>query len=233
MRAAQTWAAALLLWAAAASVQAAPQRVSAQYQLLKDGQPVAVVDETFTRSGDRYRIESETKGVGIFALLVKGSVRLVSSGEVTKKGLRPLHFEHHRGADPARTIYADFDWPANSLDLRHDGATETVALQPGSQDRLSLMYQFMFLRRRPADLVFYMTNGKKLDQYRYRRVGVETLTTPAGPLRTLHYSRQHEPDEDGTEVWLAMDRHYFPVRVLIEEKDGGTLEQTLTRLDIE
>lgn len=233
MGAARIWAALLLLAAAAATAQAAPRRVEAEYRLLKDGQPVAAVQERFTRSGNRYRIESTSRAIGIFALLAKGSIRLVSSGEVTPRGLRPLHFEHYRGADPAKAIYADFDWRADRLTLRHDGSTQTVALEPGSQDRLSLMYQFMFLRRYPAELSFYMTNGKTLYRYRYRRVGTETVTTPAGVFETLHYSREHRPDENGTDVWLATKRHHFPVRVLIEEEGGGTMEQILTRLTIQ
>jgi hypothetical protein len=223
----------LLLYAMTALARTPPQRVSAGYNLLKNGQPVAVVSETFTRSGNRYHIVSETRGLGVFALLAKGSVRLISSGEVTRAGLKPLHFEYQRGSDPAKTLSADFNWQTNTLTLRHDGQSETVALKPGSQDRVSLMYQFMFMAHRPADLVFYMTNGKKLSRYHYRRDGEEKLDTPLGLIRTLHYTRQHRLGEDGTEVWLAVNRHHFPVQVLIEEKDGGTMEQVLTRLSIE
>lgn len=228
------WAGVLLLGAVATAAAAAPKSVSASYALLKNGQEVGVVNETYRQNGNQYQIVSETRGVGIYALFNnKGAIKLVSRGEVTKKGLRPLHFEHHRGSDPKKLIEADFDWAKNELTLRHGGETETVALKPDTQDRLSLMYQFMFLSlRKPGDLAFSMTNGRKLDDYRYRLKAREELNTPLGPLKTLRYEKVRSGDEDGTEFWLAPGRFNFPVRIVIEEH-GGRLEQNLKSLAFE
>jgi len=227
------YALALLLCLCATAAGAAPQRIHATYDMKKGGQQFAVVTETYTQTGKTYRIESDTKGIGIFALFDKGGIKLVSSGEVTRDGLRPLHFEHHRGSDPARLVVADFDWDNNVLTLKYDGRTETAKLEPGTQDRLSLMYQFMFMPHKTRDMVFHMTNGRSLERYQYNAAGEEQLDLPAGKFKTLHYSRQHQSDEDGTEVWLASAKDYFPVRVVIEEKKGGRLEQTLTQLSFE
>lgn len=227
------YALALLLCLCAPAVGAAPQRIHATYNMQKNGQQVAVVAETFTQTGKRYQIESDTKGIGIFALFDKGGIKLVSSGEVTRDGLRPLHFEHHRGSDPGKLVVADFDWDNNILTLKYDGRTETAKLEPGTQDRLSLMYQFMFMPHKTKDMAFHMTNGRGIERYQYTAVGEEKLDLPAGAFKTLHYSRQHKNDEDGTEVWLARDKEHFPVRVVIDEKKGGKLEQTLTQLSFE
>lgn len=227
------YALALFLCLCATAVGAAPQRIHATYDMKKGGQQFAVVTETYTQTGKTYRIESDTKGVGIFALFDKGGIKLISTGEVTKDGLRPLHFEHHRGSDPAKLVVADFDWDNNVLTLKYDGRTETAKLEPGTQDRLSLMYQFMFMPHKAKELVFHMTNGRSLEHYQYNAAGEEQLDLPAGTFKTLHYSRQHKSDEDGTEVWLASTKNHFPVRVVIEEKKGGRLEQTLTQLSFE
>jgi len=224
---------AFLLCLCTTVVGAAPQHIQATYDMRKSGQQFAVVSETFTQTGKRYRIESDTKGIGIFALFDKGGIKLVSSGEVTKDGLRPLHFEHHRGSDPAKLVVADFDWDNNVLTLKYDGHTETAKLEPGTQDRLSLMYQFMFMPHKTKDMTFHMTNGRGLERYQYSAAGEEQLDLPAGTFKTLRYSRQHKNDEDGTEVWLASAKDHFPVRVVIEEKKGGKLEQTLTQLSFE
>lgn len=212
---------------------ASPLRVTATYDLLQNGQMIGQVSETFSREGKNYRIESVTRAAGLLALLSKDTIRLISTGKVDKTGLKPLHFEHHRGSDPAKAIVANFDWAKNTLVMNYDGESKTAPLEPGTQDRLSRMYQFMFLGRLPKAMNFYMTNGKKIDQYRYTLTGEEKLQTPAGEFATVHYSRQHAPDEDGTELWLATGNHDFPVRLIIQDRDGRRLEQILTHLRIE
>lgn len=210
---------------------AAPQAVSASYRLTKMGQPFGEARETFRREDGLYKIESVTSAVGIFALFAKGKIRLVSTGEVTAAGLRPLHFEHHRGGDPAKRIAADFDWGGHAVTHRYDGKSETAALPPGTQDRISLLYQFMFAPPRGAGVELAMSNGRQIGHYLYQVAGEETIDTPAGRFETVHLSRRENGRRDGVEVWLAKERHYFPVRIVVEEKDGGALEQELTGLE--
>ena len=208
------------------------QRVNATYNFYKSGQEVGVVTETFSRTGNRYEILSETKAIGIFALFAKGNIKLISRGEITKDGLRPLHFEHHRGSNPDKLIVADFDWNKQTLTMRYDGKTETMSLVPGTQDRISRLYQFMFIPPKDKTLAFPMTNGRNIDQYQYLLTDQEQLKTPAGTFKTKHYVQQHKSDEDGAEMWLASNMRFFPVLIIIKEKDGGNLEQQLTQLTI-
>ena len=90
----------------------------------------------------------------------------------------------------------------------------------------------MFL---PADklhpLEFAMTNGKKIEHYRYEFAGEETLATALGNLKTVHLVKHRTPGENGVEVWLARERHQFPVKLAIVETDGTRYEQTITRLE--
>lgn len=226
------WFFAILLSLSQAPVWSAPpQAVSAAYRLTKMGQPFGVAHETFRRDADQYRIESVTSAVGIFALFAKGNIRLLSSGVVSALGLRPLHFEHRRGDDPARRIVADFDWDKHGVTHRYDGKNETAELPNGTQDRISLLYQFMFVPPQGAGAELTMSNGRQLNRYFYQVVGEETLVTPAGRFDTVHLSRREGGRRDGVEVWLAKERHYFPVRIVVEEKDGGALEQELTSLE--
>lgn len=228
------WLGALLLLCAVAA-QAAPARLTLHYSLSRNGQQVAEVLETFSQARGRYAIESVTRAVGVFRLLSQDSIRFLSQGQVTRAGLKPLHFEHHRGSREDRRIIADFDWKTRTAHFRHDGETHTQPIPVGLQDRLSLMYQFMYLKLDAPELVFDMSNGRSISRYRYRRVGEETVSTPAGTFRTVHFSRVHAPDEDGTDVWLALDRFQLPVKVVFEEtkdgRPGARMEQTLTRLE--
>jgi hypothetical protein len=77
-----------------------------------------------------------------------------------------------------------------------------------------------------------MTNGRKLDRYRYAVSPEVEIDTALGRMTTLHLVKQHRPDESGAEIWLAPQHRYLPVRVLVLEEDGSRYEQFITRLDI-
>jgi hypothetical protein len=49
------------------------------------------------------------------------------------------------------------------------------------------------------------------------------LETALGALRTLHLARQMN-SEGRFEVWLAIDRHYLPVRMLRSDENGNEME---------
>lgn len=221
----------LLLALASFAAQAAPpQKIDATYRVLKNGQQVGKITEHFEHDGKRYRIESTTTAIGIYALFARGNIRLISEGEITQNGLRPLHFEHHRGSDPAKLIVADFDWENRVVSHKYDGKVETAPLDDGIQDRISQHYQFMFQPPRQRSFDIHMSNGRKLSLNNYRVLDEETMATLVGSLQTVHISKQRTPNEDGIELWLAKSRHFFPVRIVFNEKDGGKLVQQLESL---
>ena len=81
---------AIALAVLAASVNAAPpESVRASYDVHRNGLPVAVVQETYEKTGARYRIVSESNPTGLLALFVRTRVKVQSSGAVTPAGLRP------------------------------------------------------------------------------------------------------------------------------------------------
>jgi len=222
-----------LTGACGAAESGAPQAISASYEVSRNGGRVAVINESFEANDDSYRIVSESHAVGLLALFERQPLRLTSSGRLTAAGLRPQLFEGKRGDDDPRQVRADFDWQGKQLTIARDGRTDTLPLPPGTQDRLSLMYQFMFLvPDRSQRLEFSMTNGRKLDQYRYTvQSGVE-IETPLGRMSTVHLVKQHRPDESGAEIWLAPQHRYLPIKMLILEEDGSRYEQVITKLEI-
>ena len=222
-----------LTGACGAAESGAPQAVSVSYEVFRNGRRVAVMNESFEANDGSYRIVSESRAVGLLALFERRPLRLTSSGRLTAAGLRPQRFEGKRGDRDSRQVRADFDWQGKRLTIARDGNTDTLPLPPGTQDRLSLMYQFMFIAPdRSQGLEFSMTNGRKLDQYRYTvHSGVE-IDTPLGRMATVHLVKQHRPDESGAEIWLAPQHRYLPIKMLILEEDGARYEQVITKLEI-
>ena len=217
----------------ASSAAAAPQAVQAQYNLSLNGAAIAVMHETFEIREGTYQATSETHAVGLFALVQRRPGRVTSTGEIGRDGLRPKTFDGARGTRDARRVHAEFDWTANTLTLSHDNRVDTVALPAGTQDRLSAMYQFLFLE--PAKLntlEFPMTNGRKLDHYRYD-IGPDTaIDTPLGRMEVVHLLKQHAPGGTATEIWLSREHRLMPVKMRVIEDDGGRYEQIIARLEI-
>ena len=217
----------------ASAADALPRVVKASYQGYMNGIPIGVITETFESDGQKYRIHSDTKATGIASLFQRQPLKLSSTGEMTKDGLKPLQFEGRRAAEEPPQVTATFDWPAGKLHLKHDSKNETHAIPSVAQDRLSIMYQLMFWPiRRMEKIEFALTNGRKLDQYRYNINGDVELTTPLGKMNTVHLVKQHAPGETGTEIWLSPQHKYFPVRVVYIEKDGVRFEQLIKSLEI-
>jgi len=224
--------AAALLQPAAAKTDP-PAAVQAEYLLSLNGAQVAVMQESFEVRDGAYRAVSETHAVGLFALAQRRPGRVTSSGSVDDGVLRPKAYDAVRGGRDERRVQADFDWETRRLTLRHDGRSESLPLPPGAQDRLSAMYQFLFLETGKLQaLAFPMTNGRKLDHYRYG-IGPDTaVETPLGRLAVIHLVRQHQPGDTANEIWLSREYRLMPVKMRIVEDDGKRYEQIISRLDM-
>ena len=225
---------ALCAWAWYATALAAPQTVTASYDVRLNGMSVAVVNERYEARDDTYRLVSSSEPIGLFALVKKLAVRFTSTGEVTDQGLRPRQFEGRRATGETPEVTAEFDWAASRLALTHKGKNETVALPPGTQDRLSVMYQFMFIdAQQSSQLAVAVTNGRRIDRYVYTVTPDVEQDTPLGRIRTVHLVRQREQGDSENEIWLAPEHGYVPVRMIIVERDGTRYEQLIAKLELQ
>lgn len=223
--------ASLLFTLAATTASALPNEITAAYQLTNNGLVIGRVNETFVRTGDKYTIQSVTRSDGVLKMIYDDQITLQSSGRVIATGLQPLEFGQKRARDASKDIRALFDWDKGVMRSIADGNTSDVPLPKDTQDRISVMYQFMNLTRRGDTVVMPMSNGRRVEYYTYRFVGEAKIATPAGEFDTLQYERVvSEPDENRASVWLAKDRFNFPVRVVFDDPKGLRLVQTLTDL---
>ena len=224
-------AASLFLFAACSAL-AAPTRIDAEYQVSKGGLVIGRMVESYERNADTYVIRSTTSSEGALKLFLDDSIILSSEGRVGPHGLEPAVFEQKRAGNASRDIHATFDWTAGVMRSQFRGESKDVELPPGTQDRISIMYQFMNVSPKGDTFEFPMANGRKVERYTYRRTGEATLKTPAGDFETIHYERVVREGESKAEVWLAKDRFNFPVRVVFDDPKGLRLEQSLMALKV-
>ncbi|MEK9824938.1 MAG: DUF3108 domain-containing protein [Methylotenera sp.] len=175
----------------------------------------------------RYTIVSQTEAKGLVSLFFS-TLQQKSEGSVTDAGLKPDFYSYQYGSNSKKLQTASFDWEKQLLTMRSSKGENTVPLVAGTQDFLSFMYQFMFTPPLNS-LQIMMTNGKKLGTYQYRFEGEEIITSKFGELNTIHLAKGSD-DEEKTELWLATDYQYLPVKIRKTEKDGTVIEQLVSKL---
>lgn len=193
-------------------------RFQVSYGLASGEQTLVWVNE----GGHHYTVISVAEATGLAGIFYRGKFVQTSRGRITPHGLQPEEFWDKRGN---KRSSAQFDAAQGHLTLNPDkGAPRHFTYRGDVQDVLSLFFQ-LALTAPPPDgrLAYTVFNGKKLRDYSYAVQGEVMLETVLGTLRTLHLARV--TDSDGRfEVWLAIDRHYLPVRVLRSDDKNNEVE---------
>jgi hypothetical protein len=215
----------LLISLAGAAAAEPPPRLELVFALTRNGSAMAEVVERLEYSGGNYQLTETWKGRGLYALL--GSARRVSQGSVAQGTLRPREFFDERsGRDTAR---AWFDWKTHTLTMQYKGNRASEPLPANAQDRLSFLFALSFVPGSAESVSYTIADGKGLSRHVYKVAGRERVKTPAGEFDAIKVSRQGA-DRESAELWLAAQRNYIPVRLLVVEKDGTRYEQVATRI---
>ena len=215
----------LPLSAALLAHAAPPAQVEIEYELRRNGSPIAEVHERLEHGNGSYQLTETWKGKGFYRLL--GKAKRFSRGNVTAEGLRPLEFADERtGRDTAR---AWFDWQAGTVTMQYKGERHSRPLPQHAQDRLSFLLALSFVPEGQQPIVFNIADGKGgLSRHEYQVAGRERLKTPAGEFDAVKLLREKENER--SEIWLATQAGRLPVRILVTESDGTRYEQVATRI---
>lgn len=183
-----------------------------------------------------YELTWKVSATGLIGLLYPDLLQ-TSQGYITEFGLMPNFYLYQFGEGESRSYQASFDWVEKTLALQSTKGTKTVVMDNDAsaghiQDVLSFMYQFMFTP--PLDeMQMYLTNGKKLGLYTYAFEGEEMLVLKFGTVNTYHIQHAKTDSDEKTELWLAKDYRFVPVKIKKTEKDGTVIEQIATQLKFE
>jgi hypothetical protein len=85
----------------------------------------------------------------------------------------------------------------------------------------------------PQNMQLNITNGKKLDIYQYFFAGEETINSKMGELRTVHIYRDNNDNDERSELWLALDYQYVPVKIRKTEQENKVYELLATSIKTE
>jgi hypothetical protein len=214
-----------------AAVAAPYSQITVEYKVSRGFFTLGTMRETYVATQNHYRITNQTRPTSLITAIKPGEAYdITSEGTITPQGLRPDTFDWVRAADPGRNASASFDWINKTVTLTSQDGKHTFPLPPDTQDRASVMYQFMFLAMEGAGrLDFHRTDGRKVDIYNYTVQPGGRVEVPAGTFDTLYVASVPEPDKQNrTEVWLAREHNWLPCKMVITDGDGSKYTQELT-----
>lgn len=214
----------------AVKLNSLPRRIEVEYRI-NYGPASGKQTLLWINEGGRYTITTVAAATGFASVFYSGRFVQTSRGRITAHGLQPEEFWEQRGNKRAQ---ARFDYENRSILVESSKGPRTIPLPEGTQDAQSLLFQMALTAPPPQDGQSTLFNGRKVRSYRYQVTGEETLETGLGALRTLHLIRTPAAGEGRFEIWLAIDRHYLPVRILRTEEsgfDGELLAERISSVD--
>ena len=224
----------LFLFSTLAFSKELPNILELKYELTQNGEPLGTVIEKFMiDEAGNYRIESTTKGIGLYALF--GDRVLISEGKISFEGLKPKRFEVHQGSNASKNAIVDFDWDNQILITRYKGSETKENIENKTQDLISYLYQFNYENFGEPMIEFVAATGKKYKKYQFRVVD-KKVELSLGNVNFETTSIQSIAEKDGkpeTQIWLNNKLYRLPIRILYQEKNGSTLEQNLVQANID
>lgn len=225
----------LLLCCMPVSLLAAPaNQMNASYDVIGFGMKLANVTESFTYKDNAYQVTSITKAVGMLARFKPETVTIMSQGTITQQGLKPSSYSLNRLVDTHKNASANFNWDKSILTHNDYKGVNDYPLTQGTQDRLSVLYHLpLLVKSSKTDTKFDITDGNNLENYRFTLAPeTQKISIPMGEFATRYISSTVLEGQIRYEIWMAIDRDYFPIKVIVTDSSGGKLTQVLTDLTI-
>jgi uncharacterized protein DUF3108 len=213
---------------------AAPASVAAVYNLPRRGRItynlyygsersfIGRAAQTWEVENDEYILASDAETGGLIDLLVPQRLHSISRGKITPDGLKPDSFltsRTRRGRTDATR--ARFNWDSGNLTYGDARESRTEPLQPGTQDLMSFIFQFVLVPPQPGRYRLPITTGTRFEVYGFEIRAEEPIETPIGTVRALPIRQLPRTGDEGIELWLAAEYRYLPVRIRHFDREGN------------
>ena len=200
-----------------------PTRIALRYRVESGENGFAIGQTHYSGEFDagRYSLASVTEATGIAAFFISGKIIQTSEGRVTEFGLQPTSFWSAKGQRSQAPVR--FDWAQSRLMLPSGG----VELLPQTQDLMSFPFHLAMLMTDSAqEWKLPVTNGRKLREYVFHKLGQVSLTLGERQVETLHL-RGERSGEGSLDVWLAPSHNWLPIRIRTLDQKGRVIVLTL------
>jgi hypothetical protein len=212
---------------------ASQQAFRATYLLLFNGELVGhAYLKLSVEADDRYRFEIFTLPAGRMDAEERHEILESSRGTLGAVSVRPERYDYSMRTSMATALFAQkFDWQAGKLLIRSDSEQTEVALEPGSQDRISyiLLARQMAAQKDAAALELAVVGLEATLKTELKPLPPRTVDTGIGPLEAVGIERSTAEQKYLRKLWFAPARDYVPV--LIEQSwEKGEVRMVLETL---
>lgn len=170
---------------------------------------------TLSKQGNNWLLSQHAKLVFI-------KVSEESVIEDSDDGLRPLHYQYSNNMSSRQDQSIDFDWATQSATDNKYRKPWSSKISADTFDQLGAqlkMREALMYDRLGGEISQTVVNRGKHKIYTLKKVGEETIDSPAGKLRTVKLLRSRPGSSSETTVWLAKDWNYLIVRLEQREDD--------------
>ena len=217
----------LLMFLLTGAANAAPAAFQASYSVIKSGLSLGEMKASLIYSGNQYTYLKQTKANGLAALLSGDTLTERSQGEKQGHQLSSKNYlHHHKNRRKERRDQFNFSAPTQ-VQGNYKGTAYTLSVPNGTVDPALLELQIMDDMRASRPLNYRITEKGQLKDYRFRKMGKETLNLPAGTYDCEKIEMIRNNGTRTTTIWLARELNYLPVQIRHNEK-GDIIETQLT-----
>lgn len=198
---------------------------TAEYDVRDGRRRVARAEFSVRQIADgRYVFSSEARARGLYRLLLPDPAVERSEFVIDEDVIVPLSFRYEDGSRNGEDNYSvDFDAAAGEARVSGPAGSGTFPFDEGLLDRGSLQVALMRdlgACRTPGPYTYIDEDG--IRTYRYERLEDMPAETGIGTLETVRFSQQREGSSRQTNIWLAPDLAFLPVR--IEQVRDGEID---------
>lgn len=174
-----------------------------------------------------YTIRTETR-LGLLGKMLEAE----STGQIGATGLMPEKYVEKRLRKASMTttfnrIEKTVVYPSGNI----------AKMKDMEQDRASIVWQLVSVARANpdkfvmnSDWTFNVAGSSKTEPWVFRVVKIGELSTPMGQIKTVQLTRTDSRDRQQNSVWLAPDYNWYPVQILLIEKNGTQIKQTIKKI---
>ncbi len=210
---------------------AAPSPFQASYAVIKSGLNLGEMNTSLTYDGNQYTYLKQTKASGLAALLSGDTLTERSNGD--KKGHQLTsknYLYHHKNRRKDRRDQFNFAAPTQ-VQGNYKGTAYSINVPNGTLDPALLELRIMDDVASNRPLNYKITEKGQLKDYRFRKMGKETLSLPAGSYECEKIQMIRDNGNRTTTIWLAKELSYLPVQIRHNEK-GDIIESQLTNYKV-
>ena len=149
--------------------------------------------------------------------------------------LNPVDYSFIQTGIGKRRRHISFDWESG-VAITDDGSNKReIPIQNFVADNLS---SYLEVRKQlldgKQDIAFPIIEKESIEEFKFKVLGEEKITTSLGTFNTLKLVREREPDSKrSTEIWLGLDWNYLLIKLVQDEHGSSSISLDLKQAVVE